>query len=151
MGESFHIAELNVVRMRAETLDDPLMHGFVSRLDEINALAERSPGFVWRLQTDEGDATAIRPFDDERILVNLTVWESVEALDAYVYGSDHGELVRHGRDWFERASAPQIVLWWIPAGQLPTLDEAKKRLELLRARGPSEEAFSFARRFPPAG
>ncbi len=143
-----HLAQLNIARMRAP-LDHPSMQGFTGRLDEINAIAERSPGFVWRLQTDEGNATSIRPYDDPDVLVNLSVWESVEAFEDFTYRSAHGELVRNGNAFFERPTAPQIVLWWIPAGTLPDLEDAKRRLERLRERGPTPEAFSFRHRFPP--
>jgi len=144
----YHLANFNVARMRVDSIEDPVMEGFVSRLDEINAVAERSPGFVWRLQSDAGDATAIRPFDDDRILINLTVWESVEALEGYVYKSAHGELFRQGRKWFEPLAQSSLVLWWIPAGELPTEAQAMERLARLHAEGPSAEAFTFGHRFP---
>ncbi len=142
-----HLAQLNVARMRAE-LDDPVMAGFAARLDEINALADRSPGFVWRLQTDGGDATELRVFPDPLTLVNLSVWESVDALRAFTYRSDHRELLRGRAAWFEPTNEPHLVLWWVPAGEVPTVEEARHRLELLRAAGPSPEAFTFRRRYP---
>lgn len=143
---SFHLAQLNVGRIRA-TLDDPIMAGFVAWLEPVNALADTSPGFVWRLQTDEGDATAIRSTDDPLLLVNLSVWESIDALADYVYRGDHVRAVRKRAEWFEPADEDIFVLWWVPAGHLPTVDEAMKRLDQLRAHGPTAEAFTFARRF----
>ncbi len=137
-----HWAQVNIARMRAP-LDDPLMSGFVARLAEINALADRSPGFVWRLQTDAGDATYLRPYDDDRILFNLSVWESVEALKQYVYRSAHAELLRDRRKWFEHFAGSYVALWWVPAGHLPSVDEAKERLAHLEAYGPSPFAFTF--------
>ena len=142
-----HLAELNIGRARGEA-DDPVMHGFTSRLDAINALADRSAGFVWRLQTDAGNATDIRPYEDERILINLSVWESVEALRRFVYEAGHGEMVRAGNEWFERSDAPQLVLWWIPEDHRPTLEEAIERLERLRSCGTTPEAFDIAHLHP---
>ena len=126
------------------------MAGFVSRLDEINALADRSPGFVWRLQTSEGNATYFRPYEhDDRILLNMSVWESVEALQHYVYYTMHAELLRQRRDWFEKFAGVYVALWWVPAGHIPGIDEAKKRLAHLETHGPTEFAFTFKQIFPP--
>lgn len=144
----FHLAQLNIARMLAP-LSDPLMADFVAQLHNMNVIADASPGFVWRLQDDEGDATNIRAFDDDRILVNLSVWESVEALSDYVYRSQHGGVMRDRRRWFERSDQPTFVLWWVPAGQMPTLAQAEDRLEHLRRQGATEYAFSFAKPFSP--
>ncbi len=150
MPQQFHLAQINIGRVRAP-LDDPLLAGFVARLDDVNALADAAPGFVWRLQTDAGDATALRPYDDDRILVNLSVWQSPEHLRAFVYRSAHTEVMRQRRSWFERFDGAYNALWWVPAGHIPSVDEAKGRLECLRTRGESPEAFSFAKLFPPPG
>ena len=143
----YHLAQINIGRVRAP-LDDPIMAGFVARLARINALADGSPGFVWRLQTDAGNATAVRPYDDPTILVNMSVWESLEALSAYVYTSAHRGVMQMRREWFERFDGPYMALWWVPAGHVPSVDEAKERLDHLRAHGPSSLAFTFARPFP---
>lgn len=145
---TYHLAQVNIARMRAP-LDSPVMSGFVARLAEINALADRAPGFVWRLQTDAGDATYLRPYDDDRILFNLSVWESVEALKEYVYHTAHRELLRDRKSWFEHFDGAYMALWWIPAGHIPGVDEAKKRLEHLERDGPSQFAFSFKTIHPP--
>lgn len=145
---TYHLAQVNIARMRA-SLDDPLMAGFVARLDEINALADGSPGFVWRLQTEAGNATYLRPYDDDRILFNFSIWESIESLRAYVYKTAHAELLRQRRDWFENFSGAYVALWWVPAGQIPGIDEAKKRLAHLEEHGPSQFAFTFKTPFPP--
>lgn len=144
----WHLAQLNIGVLRAP-VDSPQLAGFVEMLDPINALADRTPGFVWRLQTEDGNATAIRPFEDERIAVNLSVWASLEALGEFVYASSHLDVLRRRREWFERMREAYLVLWWIPAGTVPTVEEAKRRLELLRERGPSPEAFTFREPFPP--
>jgi hypothetical protein len=144
----FHLAQVNIARMRG-ALEDPVMRGFVARLDEINALADGSPGFVWRLQTDAGNATYHRPYDDERIIINMSVWESLEDLRSYVYGGGHAEVLRQRRDWFEKLDSLVVALWWVPAGHLPSIDEAKKRIAHLQQHGPTPFAFSFRAPFPP--
>lgn len=138
---------MNIGRIRAE-LDDPLMAGFVARLDEINTLADRSPGFVWRLQTPEGNNTYLRPYEDDRMLLNMSVWETVEALKHYVYRTAHAELLRQRHEWFEKFSV-YAALWWVPEGHLPGIDEAKKRLAHLEAHDPSQFVFTFKAIFPP--
>jgi hypothetical protein len=146
----FHLAQLNIGRLRAPTTD-PLVAEFMAALDEINALAEASAGFIWRFQTEDGNATAVRPFEDDQILINMSVWESVEALADYVYRSDHTSYLRRRREWFERLQDVYLVLWWVPAGHLPTVDEAVERLRHLGAHGPSAHAFTFRRLFFPDG
>jgi hypothetical protein len=143
-----HLAQINIARMLAP-LDDPLMAGFVAQLDTINALADRSSGFVWRFQTPEGDATAIRPYADDRILVNFSVWASLADLRAFVYQSQHRDALRQRRSWFARLDEAYVALWWVARGHIPSLDEAKERLDHLRTRTETPFAFSFARPFPP--
>ncbi len=144
---TFHIAQVNIGRIKAAP-EDPVMAGFMSRLDEINALADQSPGFVWRLQTSEGNATYLRPYDDDRILVNISVWESIEQLKQYVYKTAHSELLRQRQEWFEKFTGSYTALWWVSKGHIPTVDEAKKRLEHLDVHGPTQFAFTFKNSFP---
>jgi hypothetical protein len=126
------------------------MAGFASRLDDLNALADGSPGFVWRLQTPEGNATYLRPYpDDERLLVNMSVWEDIESLKAYVYHTGHTEMIKQRREWFEKFESVFVALWWVPVGHLPGVDEAKKRLAHLEKYGPTPFAFTFQKPFPP--
>jgi hypothetical protein len=143
-----HLAQVNIARMKAP-LESPVMAGFVARLEEINAVADGSPGFVWRLQTEKGDATYLRPYEDERILINLSVWESLEHLRDYVYGSSHKELLRQRQSWFEKFEGVYLALWWVPKGHTPSVDEAKKRLAHLAEHGPTPYAFTFRAVFPP--
>jgi heme-degrading monooxygenase HmoA len=145
-----HLAQVNIALPR-EPLDSPALAQFVAALEPINALADASPGFVWRLQTDDGDATGIRAFGDDRLIVNLSVWESLHALRAYVYSSGHREVLRRRREWFERSGEAFLALWWVPAGTLPTVADAEARLEHLREHGPTPYAFTFRESFPPAG
>jgi Domain of unknown function (DUF3291) len=142
-----HLAQVNVATLRAP-LDSSELAGFVAQLEPINALADASPGFVWRLQTEDGDATAIRPFDDDRIMVNLSVWASFESLRTFVYASRHLEVMRHRRAWFSRMADPYLALWWVPAGAIPTVAEARDRLQLLARLGPTADAFTFRSPFP---
>jgi hypothetical protein len=145
-----HLAQINIGRMKAP-LDDPSMHGFVSRLAEFNALAEASPGFVWRMKDDQGDGnTYLRPYEDERMIVNMSVWESIEQLRAYTYDTAHAGMLKQRRDWFERIDRVILALWWIPAGHVPTIDEAKERLASLEANGPTPFAFTFKQVFAPS-
>jgi hypothetical protein len=140
----YELAQLNVAELKAP-LDSPQLKDFVDNLDRINALAEESAGFVWRLKGDGNDATSLRPLGD-RIIVNMSTWRDVESLKNYVYKSAHIEILKRKREWFERMSMP-YALWWVPAGHRPTVAEAAARLELLRAKGASPEAFHFGEAF----
>jgi hypothetical protein len=144
----YHLAQANVARLIAP-LDDPRIESFRVQLDPVNALAERSPGFVWRLKSDSGNATDIRAFEDERILLNMSVWESLEALQQYVYKSAHVGVLRDRKQWMEKMEGPVLVLWWVPAGTVPAPLEAVAKLEKLKRDGPSPEAFTFRQPFPP--
>ncbi len=143
---SFELAQLNIARMVAP-LESPEMSEFVDNLGPINALAEQSPGYVWRLQTEEGDATALQPFGDDW-LVNMSVWADVKSLKNFVYQSAHIEIMRRRREWFVKIPEVYTVLWWIPKGHIPTIEEAKQRLARLRVAGPGPEAFSFRNVYP---
>ena len=144
---TFHLAQVNIGRAKGAP-EDPIMAGFMARLNEINALADASPGFVWRLQTSEGNATYLRPYEDDRILVNMSVWESIEQLKHYVYKTMHAEVLRQRLEWFEKFSSSYTALWWIPAGHTPSVEEAKERLAHLDAYGPTQFAFTFKNSFP---
>jgi hypothetical protein len=143
----YELAQLNIAVMK-QPLDSPLMADFVANLERINALAEGSPGFVWRLQTEEGDATALRPLGDQT-LVNMSVWKDVASLNHYVYKTAHVEIMRRRKEWFDRMSEASIVLWWVPQGHRPSVVQAIERLRLLRTHGPSADAFTFRHAFPP--
>ena len=142
-----HLAQANVASMRAG-YDDPLMAEFMAQLDAVNATADTAPGFVWRLVEDDDGAEVQRVFGDDKLLFNMSVWKSVEALEDYVYKTRHVDVMRKRAKWFTRPIKPPFALWWIEAGHIPTVEEAKARLEMLWASGPSPDAFTFARRFP---
>jgi len=143
----YHIAQINIARMLAP-IDDPIMAEFVSQLPPINALADGSPGFVWRLQSESGDATSIKVYDDDMIIINLTVWESVDALREFVYKSAHQGVLRDRKRWFEKFDGPYYALWWIPVGHYPSTEEGKERLDYLREHGDTQYVFSFKNIFP---
>lgn len=143
------LAQVNIA-LPKEPVDSPLLADFAAALEPINALADSSPGFVWRLQTDEGDATSIRAFEDERLIINMSVWETIDDLWCFVYDGRHLEVMRRRREWFERIEI-HMALWWIPSGHIPGIEEARERIEQLARHGPTEHAFTFKRRFPPPG
>lgn len=142
------LAQVNVARL-VEPLETPRLQDFVAALEPVNALADAASGFVWRLQTDEGDATAVRAFDDEMLIVNLSVWTSIDALAAYVYRSDHVAVMRRRREWFIHLTAHHLAMWWVRSGHRPTPAEARDRLDHLRRHGPSPRAFTFQVPFGP--
>jgi len=144
----YHIAQVNIARAKAE-MDDDVMTGFVSRLDEINSLADNSPGFIWRLQDEEGDATSIRVFDDSFLLVNMSAWKDIESLRNFVYKSIHVELIGNREAWFNKMDLAHQALWWIPNGTIPTVEDAKEKLDHIRINGSTATAFTFGRPFDP--
>jgi len=154
--DDYVLAQVNIGRLVAP-IDSPLIADFVAALDEVNAVADAAPGFVWRLQTEDGDATAVRGFEPDAVgaaggvIINMSVWESVEALAAYAYGDEHIAVLRRRREWFERMTHAHLVLWWIPRGHIPTVSEAEDRLDHLRAHGPTAHAFTLRQHFPPPG
>ncbi|MBL8079286.1 MAG: DUF3291 domain-containing protein [Anaerolineales bacterium] len=141
----YHLAQLNIATLK-EPLDSPAFADFVANLDRINALAETSDGYIWRLKSDDNNATSFRPLD-ENTIVNMSVWRDIKSLNEYVYRSAHTDIMRRRKEWFERMKEAFMVLWWIPAGHQPTIDEALKKLELLRQAGAGPEAFTFRNPF----
>jgi hypothetical protein len=148
MMSQYELAQLNIAVMK-QPLESPGMADFVANLDRINALADASTGFLWRLQTEQGDATALRPMG-ENTLVNLSVWRDVASLNAFVYRTAHADIMRRRKEWFERMTDATVVLWWVPKGHRPSVSEAAAKLALLRAQGPTPEAFTFRQAFGPA-
>jgi hypothetical protein len=149
VSNRFHLAQFNIARALAP-LDDPLLHDFVGQLDAVNGEAESSPGFVWRLKGDGGAPSSyLRAYPDPQMLINLTVWESIEALHSYTYRSGHADVYRQRKHWFESNQNPSFALWWVPAGHIPTIEEGRARLEHLWEHGPTQFAFTFRRPFRP--
>jgi heme-degrading monooxygenase HmoA len=150
------LAEVNIGRLLAP-IDSPLIADFVAALDSVNATADAAPGFVWRLQTEDGNATAVGGFERDAagagggVVINLSVWESVEALAAYAFGDEHLAVLRRRREWFEKMREAYLVLWWVPRGHIPSVAESEERLHHLRAHGPTPYAFTLKQHFPPPG
>jgi hypothetical protein len=148
------LAQVNIGRLLAP-LDSAQLAGFVAALDPVNAVADSAPGFVWRLQADDGNATSLRAFEadadgaDGDILINMSAWESVEALGAYVYGQAHFAVLRRRREWFEQLRDAYTAAWWIERGHIPTIPEAEVRVRHLRRHGPTPYAFTLKTHFPP--
>lgn len=148
------LAQVNIARLLAP-LDSPLIADFVAALDPVNAQADAAPGFLWRLQTEDGDATAISGFASEGttdLVINMSVWETVQDLAAYVYGnSEHRAVLRRRREWFEKMTEAYAALWWVARGHAPTVAEAEERVGHLRVHGPTPHAFTLRRHFPAPG
>jgi hypothetical protein len=147
MPAAHDLAQVNVMRLRAP-LDSPALAAFVAALDPVNALAEQAPGFVWRLKAADGNSTSIRIFEDDGLIVNMSTWQSPEALTDYVYRSAHAEIMRRRREFALPMGEAYLALWWVPRGHAPTIGEAEERLRHLRAHGPTAFAFGIRTPFP---
>ena len=143
---NYHLAQVNIAKMLAP-IDSPVMADFVDNLERINQLADKSPGFIWRLKDDAGDATSIKVFADEFIIVNMSVWDSIEALFSFTYQSEHVEIFKRKKEWFHKLTDAHMALWHIPACHLPSTDEAKKRLGYIKMNGETPYAFTFRNKF----
>lgn len=150
MTSEWHVAQINIATALYPA-DNGRMSGFYTQLDDVNALADNSSGFVWRLQSETGNATDILVGDDPLLIVNMSVWQSVEALFDFAYKSAHRNVVANRRTWFSRPAGTYQVLWWIRAGHRPSVEEGMARLKLLHVSGPGPHAFTFKERFPPPG
>lgn len=139
----YHLAQINISRIKGVDMNDPIMADFVALLEQINALAEQNAGFVWRLKGDGNNATDILPYDDTRIIINMSVWENIESLQNYVFGSAHTGVMKRRKEWFNRFELPATALWYVPAGHAPTIEEAKRRLAHLQEHGATTYAFGF--------
>lgn len=143
----YHLAQINIGRMLGP-IDSAVMAEFVANLDPVNQIADGSPGFVWRLQTEAGDATSVDVFDDPLVIVNFSVWESVDTLREFVYKSGHTLRLRRRSEWFEKPSQAHMAMWWVPAGHIPSVAEARERLDFRQKCGDTPVAFSFGKSFP---
>lgn len=143
---TYHIAQINIARLKY-SLDDLRVVDFVNNLDRINTLAESYPGFVWRLKDDTGNATAIKIYDDPLMIVNMSVWTSIEKLFGYTFRSDHIDVFRRSGEWFEKHKSANLALWWIHSGSFPSVKEGKQKLDYIRENGPTPLAFTFKKQF----
>jgi hypothetical protein len=152
---TYFLAQVNIGRLRAP-VDSPALADFMAALDPVNAVADAAPGFVWRLQTEDGNATAIQAFEWDAagsagVIINMSVWESVEALAGFVYSAPHRRVLRRRREWFEPMREAYTALWWIPRGTIPATADAEDKVRCLRANGPTPAAFTLKVHFPPPG
>lgn len=141
------LAQINVARMIGVNIDDPIMKEFVDNLDRVNELAESSPGFVWRLKDESNNASNFNPYNDEQIIINISVWEDVESLEQFTYQTFHTDFLKRRKEWFTKYGQAHFALWWIKENQFPSIDQAVERLEHLQKNGSSEYAFNFKQRF----
>ena len=145
----YQLAQINIAKMKGVNIDDPIMQEFVDNLDKVNALAEQSEGFVWRLKDEESNnATSLNPYGDEQIVVNISVWENIETLEHFVYKTFHTDFLKRRKEWFLRFGKTYAAMWWIPAGKFPTAQEAAEKLAYLQQNGASEMVFDYKDKFP---
>jgi hypothetical protein len=147
---AYELAEVNIARLKTP-LDSPQLKDFVDALDPVNADADAADGFVWRLQSDTGNATDVPVFGDSWLILNMSVWRDADSLTAYMYQGRHREMLARRREWFERVEEAMVTLWWVPAGHRPTVAEAESRLLHIRTHGPTPYAFTLRTQFPPQG
>ena len=144
---NYQIAQINVARMVGVNIDDPVMQEFVDNLDRVNALAEHSSGFIWRLKDESNNASSFNPFNDEQVIINISVWADVESLENFTYRTFHTDFLKRRKEWFKRYGTAHFALWWIEEGKYPTIEEAVERLGSLQQNGATSHAFTFRDRF----
>ena len=145
----YHLAQINIAKP-LYPMDSEGMAGFANALEAVNAFAEASPGFVWRLKDEDGPgATGFDPYGDGT-LINMSVWETLESLQSFVYRTGHASFLRRKAEWFPKPAKAHMALWWVPAGEVPTVEEGVAKLALIEKHGATQEAFTFGRSFPPA-
>jgi Domain of unknown function (DUF3291) len=144
----YQLAQINVARMNGVNINDPVMKEFVANLDLINSLAENSEGFVWRMKDESNNATGLNPYHDEQVIINISVWENLTALEKFTYKTFHTDFLRRRKEWFQSFGKAHLAMWWIPEGQFPSAEEAVARLDLLQKQGASSIVFDFKKRYP---
>ena len=144
---TYQLAQINIARMIGVDINDPIMQEFVDNLDRVNALAEQSPGFIWRLKDESNNASSFNPYDDVKVIINISVWESVETLEQFTYKTFHTDFLRRRKEWFKKMGEAHFAMWWIPKGRFPTVEEAVAKLDLLQKEGPSPAVFNFKTSF----
>jgi hypothetical protein len=137
------LAEINVARMKGVNIQDPIMQEFVDNLDRVNEIAENSDGFIWRLKDENNNATAFNPYEDEQVIINISVWESIEKLEQFMYQTLHVEFLKRRKEWFQAFGKVYTAIWWIPVGKFPTIAESIEKLAYLQSYGPSQQVFDF--------
>jgi len=147
---NYHLAEINIAKMKGVDINDPIMKEFVDNLEAVNTLAEESEGFIWRLKddTDSYNATSLNPYNDEQIIINVSVWESTETLEHYMYKTFHSEFLKRRKEWFLKFGKAHTAMWWIPKGHIPTIEEAVEKLDYLQKNGVSKLVFDLRNKYP---
>lgn len=148
MINKYHIAEINVARMKGVNINDPIMQEFVSNLERVNKLAENSEGFIWRLKDENNDATSFNPYNDEQVIINISVWKSIESLENFVFKTFHSDFLKRRKEWFDSYGKMHLGMWWILEGENPGIQEAVNKLEYLQKNGSSKLVFNFKNKFP---
>ncbi len=144
----YFIAEINIAKMKGVDINDPIMKEFVENLDAVNQIAEKSEGFVWRLKDENNNATSLNPYNDETIIINVSVWKSIETLENFMYRTFHSDFLKRRKEWFLTYGSAHTAMWWIPEGHIPTMQEAVDKLCFLQTNGPSPNSFDFRHKFP---
>lgn len=144
----FQLAQINIARMLGVNIHDPIMQEFVDNLDRVNALAENSPGFAWRLKDESNNAASFNPYDDEQIIINISVWDNIESLESFTYKTFHTDFLKRRKEWFHKYGKVHYALWWIEKEKYPSIEKCVDRLKFLQENGPTEKAFSFKNTFP---
>jgi len=149
MVNTFHLAEINVARMNGVNINDPIMKEFVDNLEIVNNLAEKSEGFVWRLKDESNNATNINPYNDEQVIINVSVWQTLVALENFVHRTFHSDFLKRRKEWFQTYGKVHTAMWWIPKEQVPTIEDSVEKLAYLQKNGSSDIVFDFRNKFPP--
>jgi Domain of unknown function (DUF3291) len=144
---NYQLAQINIGRIRGADMNDPVMKEFVDNLTTVNTIAEASKGFIWRLKDDSDNATSFNPFNDEQIIINMSVWDSIENLEEFMYRTMHADFLRRRREWFHRYGKVYTAMWWIEENKFPTIQEAVDNLAHLEQHGPTEKVFDFKKKF----
>jgi hypothetical protein len=144
----YQLAEINIARMKGVAISDPIMKEFVDNLGKVNEIAEQSEGFVWRLKDEDNNATNLNPYNDEQVIVNVSVWDSIESLEHYMYKTFHSEFLKRRKEWFQSFGQVSTAMWWIKKGEIPDMDQAMEKLDYLQKNGVSEIVFNFKQKYP---
>ena len=146
---NYHIAEINIARMKGVNIDDPVMKEFVDNLNSVNTLAENSKGFVWRLKADDNNATSLNPYNDEQVIINVSVWKTIEDLEHFMYKTFHTDFLKRRKEWFHTYGKVHTAMWWVKAGHTPAIEECIEKLHHLQVYGHSTFVFDFKNKYAP--
>ena len=149
LDKKYQLAQINISRMIGVNINDPIMKEFVDNLDKVNNLAEHSEGFVWRLKDENNDATSFNPYNDEQVIINISVWESIASLETFVFKTLHTDFLKRRKEWFQKFGKVSTAMWWIAEGDFPSVENAVELLDYLQKKGPSQKVFNFRNKYAP--